>query len=211
LRRRARIDEDSIEKLSSKASLAAIRSADVVLLVVDASAPLEKQDLVIANRALDAGRALMIAANKWDLVEDPRHVLAEIRDRIENRLPQIKGVICQPISVKTGKSIDRLLPAIVGLEAIWSKRVATAELNRWLAHALDQHAPPRGKGRPIKIRYATQISTRPPTFALFVSQAEALSASYLRYLTNSLRETFGLDGVVLRLLERAGNNPYARK
>ena len=211
LRRRTKIDGDSIEKLSSKASLAAIRSADVVLLVVDASAPLEKQDLVIANRALDAGRALMIAANKWDLVEDPREAYAEIRDRIERRLPQIKGVICHAISVKTGKSIGRLLPAVVALEADWSKRVATAELNRWLARALEQHAPPRGKGRPIKIRYATQISTRPPTFALFVSQADALPDSYLRFLTNSLRDAFGFEGIALRLLERAGRNPYESK
>ena len=211
LRRRARIDESSIEKLSSKASLAAIRGADVVLLVVDASAPLEKQDLVIANRALDAGRALMIAANKWDLVEDPRHTLAEIRDRIEHRLPQIKGVVCHPISVKTGKAIDRLLPAIVDLEAIWSKRVATAELNRWLARALDQHAPPRGKGRPIKIRYTTQVSARPPTFALFVSQVGALPDSYSRYLTNSLRDEFGFAGIALRLIERGGRNPYDPK
>ncbi len=211
LRRRAKIDGSSIEKLSSKASLSAIRSADVVLLVVDASAPLEKQDLVIANRALDAGRALMIAANKWDLIEDPKHALAEIRNRIEYRLPQIKGVICHPISVKTGKSIGRLLPAVVELEAIWSKRVATAELNRWLARALEQHAPPRGKGRPIKIRYATQTSTRPPTFALFLSQVDALPASYLRYLTNSLRDAFGFEGVALRLLERGGRNPYDPK
>ncbi|MEM9625140.1 MAG: ribosome biogenesis GTPase Der [Pseudomonadota bacterium] len=208
LRRRTRIDDDSIEKLSSKASLAAIRSADVVLLMVDASAPLEKQDLVIANRVLDAGRALMVAANKWDLVDDPREALLTLRERIEHRLPQIKGVSCQPISVKTGKHVDRLLPAIVDLETAWSKRVPTAALNRWLERALDEHAPPLGKGRPIKIRYATQISTRPPTFALFVSQAKALPDSYLRYLTNSLRDAFSFDGVALRLLERVGKNPY---
>ena len=208
LRRRTKIDDDSIEKLSSKASLSAIRGADVTLLMVDASAPLEKQDLVIANRALDAGRALMIAANKWDLVDDPKRALLTLRERIEHRLPQIKGVSCQPISVKTGKHVDRLLPAIVELESAWSKRVPTAALNRWLEMALDEHAPPLGKGRPIKIRYATQISTRPPTFALFVSQAKALPDSYLRYLTNSLRDAFSFDGVALRLLERVGKNPY---
>ena len=211
LRRRVRIDEDSIEKLSSKASLAAIRGADVVLLMVDATAPLEKQDLVIANRALDAGRALMIAANKWDLVDEPKRALKELRERLAHRLPQIKGVACQPISVKTGKHVDRLLPSVVQLEASWSKRIATAALNRWLAHALDVHAPPQSKGRPIKIRYATQISTRPPTFALFVSQAKALPESYLRYLANSLRDAFAFDGVALRLLERVGKNPYARE
>lgn len=211
LRRRTRIDDDSIEKLSSKASLAAIRSADVVLLMIDASAPLEKQDLVIANRALDAGRALMIAANKWDLVEEPKRALSMLRDRIELRLPQVKGVICQPISVRTNKNVDRLLPAVVALEASWSKRVPTSALNRWLEEALDQHAPPLGKGRPVKIRYATQIATRPPTFALFVSQADALPESYFRYLANSLRHSFGFDGVALRLLERTGKNPYVRE
>ncbi|MGI9419923.1 MAG: ribosome biogenesis GTPase Der [Geminicoccaceae bacterium] len=209
LRRRARIDTDSIEKLSSKASLAAIRSADVVLLMIDASAPLEKQDLVIANRALDAGRALMIAANKWDLVDEPKQALSTLRDRIERRLPQIKGVVCQPISVRTGRHVDRLLPAVVALETAWSKRVPTAALNRWLERALDEHAPPLAKGRPVKIRYATQIASRPPTFALFVSQAKALPDSYLRYLANSLRDAFAFDGVALRLLERTGKNPYA--
>ena len=210
LRRRARIDDDSIEKLSSKASLAAIRDADVVLLMVDATAPLEKQDLVIANRALDAGRALMIAANKWDLVDQPHRALSTLKDRIEHRLPQIKGVVCQPISVKSGKNVDRLLPSVVELEAAWSKRVPTSALNRWLERALDEHAPPLGKGRPIKIRYATQISARPPTFALFVSQAKSLPDSYIRYLANSLRDAFAFDGVALRLLERTGKNPYVR-
>lgn len=211
LRRRARIDQDSIEKLSSKASLSAIRSVDVVLLMVDATAPLEKQDLVIANRAIDAGRAVMVAANKWDLIDEPKRALQTIRDRIDLRLPQIKGVVCLPISVRTGKNIDRLLPAVVDLEAVWSKRVSTSMLNRWLEHALDEHAPPLAKGRRVKIRYATQVSTKPPTFALFVSQAKALPDSYLRYLANSLRDAFEFEGVSLRLLERTGRNPYVRE
>ncbi|MGI9491447.1 MAG: ribosome biogenesis GTPase Der, partial [Geminicoccaceae bacterium] len=210
LRRRTKIDDESIEKLSTKASLQAIRGADVVLLMVDATAPLEKQDLVIANRALDAGKTLLVAANKWDLVDDRKRALQVIKDRIELRLPQIKGVICLPISVRTGKNVDRLLPAAVTLETTWSKRVSTAMVNRWLEHATDDHAPPLAKGRRIKIRYATQIATRPPTFALFVSQAGALPGSYLRYLSNSLRETFDFNGVPLRLLERGSKNPFAK-
>ena len=210
LRRKTKIDDSSVEKLSSKASLAAIRGADVVLLMVDANAPLEKQDLVIANRAIDAGRALIVAANKWDLVDDPKHALQTIRDRIERRLPQVKGIICTPVSVRTGKNIDRLLPAVVQLEVAWSKRVTTAMLNRWLDHAVDEHAPPLSKGRRVKIRYATQVGTKPPTFALFVSQADALPAAYLRYLANSLRETFDFDSVPLRLLERSSKNPYVK-
>jgi GTP-binding protein len=209
LRRRTRIDQGGVEKLSSKASLAAIRRADVVLLVVDATAPLEKQDLVIANRALEAGRALLIAANKWDLVDDPKDALATLRERIEHSLPQIRGAICQPISVKTGRNVDRLLPAIVEIETAWSTRVPTSALNRWLSAALDEHAPPMAKGRAVKIRYATQVDARPPTFALFVSQPKALPESYLRYLANSLRRAFDLDGVVLKFIERVGRNPYA--
>ncbi|MGH1478202.1 MAG: ribosome biogenesis GTPase Der [Geminicoccales bacterium] len=211
LRRRTRIDHDSVEKLSTKASLQAIRSADIVLLMVDATTPLEKQDLVIANRAIDAGRPVLVAANKWDLVDDPNGALKVIRDRIELRLPQIKGVVCLPISVKTGKNVNRLLPAVVDLEMAWSKRVTTAMINRWLEHALDDHAPPLAKGRRVKIRYATQVAAKPPTFALFVSQADALPGSYLRYLSNSLRDTFDFAGVPLRLLERSGKNPYAKK
>ena len=209
LRRRARIEHDSIEKLSSKASLAAIRNVDVVLLMVDAAAALEKQDLVIANRVIDAGRALLVVANKWDLIDEPERTLHAIRDRIELRLPQIKGVVCLPISVKTGKNVDRILPAVVALEMDWSKRVPTAALNRWLDHAVSDHAPPLAKGRRIKIRYATQVTTRPPTFALFVSQAKALPDAYLRYLANSLRATFDFEGVPLRLQQRTGKNPYA--
>lgn len=210
LRKRTRIDEDSVEKLSSKASLQAIRSADIVLLMVDATAPLEKQDLVIANRALDAGKAVLVAANKWDLVDEPKRALTMIKDRLELRLPQIKGVVCLPISVRTGKNVDRLLPAVVELENAWSKRVTTALVNRWLDHAVSDHAPPLAKGRRVKIRYATQVAIKPPTFALFVSQANALPGSYLRYLQNSLRETFDFTGVPLRLVEKSGKNPYAQ-
>jgi GTP-binding protein len=209
LRKRARINQGGLEQLSSKAALAAIRQADVVLLLIDAESPLEKQDLVIANRAIDAGRALLIAANKWDLIEDPAQALAAIKERVDYRLPQIKGAVCLPISVRTGKNVEKLLPAVVKLETAFAKRVPTAALNRWLEQAQIDHAPPLAKGRRVKIRYATQVAARPPTFALFVSQAKALPESYLRYLANSLRETFGLDGVPLRLLERTGKNPYA--
>jgi GTP-binding protein len=208
LRRRARIEQGGLEQLSSRAALAALRRADVVLLLVDGSAPLEKQDLAIANRAIEAGRALIVAANKWDLVSEPQAALARLRERVEARLPQIKGVTCLPISVLTGKGLNRLLPAVVETHVRWSRRVPTAALNRWLEDALAAHPPPMAKGRRIKIRYATQVSARPPTFVLFVSQAGALADSYLRYLTNGLRETFDLAGVPLRLLPRTGDNPY---
>jgi GTPase len=208
LRRRARIDRGGLENLFTRSALAALREADVVLLLVDASAPLERQDLAIANRAIDAGRALLVAANKWDLVAEPKATLRLIRERIETRLPQVKGVTCVPFSVLSDRNVDRLLPAVAQSYERWSRRVPTAALNRWLEQAIEAHAPPMAKGRRVKIRYATQVSTRPPTFVLFVSQANALPDSYLRYLSNGLRETFDLPGVPLRLLLRTGDNPY---
>ncbi len=210
LRRRTRVERGGLEELSSKAALAALRRADVVLLLVDASAPLERQDLAIAERVVEAGRALVVAANKWDLIEEPEEALARLRGRIETRLPHLKGVICLPISVRTGKNLDRLLPAVITAYERWSTRVPTGPLNRWLAATTAAHPPPMAKGRRVKLRYATQVGTRPPTFVLFVSQAGALPDSYLRYLTNSLREAFELGGVPIRLLLRTGKNPYAR-
>ena len=208
LRRRARIEPGGLERLSSRSALAALREAEVVVLLVDASAPLEQQDITIANRAAEAGRALIVAANKWDLVTEPQAALALLRERLEGRLPHLKGIACLPVSVRTGKNLDRLLPLVVETHECWSKRIATAALNRWLADAVATHPPPIAKGRRVKLRYATQVSTQPPTFVLFVSQAGALPDSYLRYLTNSLRATFDLPGVPLRLHLRTGKNPY---
>jgi GTP-binding protein len=208
LRRKARIEQGSLERMSGKAALAALRRAEIVLLLVDASAPLEKQDLAIANLAVEAGRGLVVGANKWDLVSEPDVALRTLRDRIETRLPQLKGVIFLPISVLTGKGLERLLPAVVATHGRWSRRVATGPLNRWLQEAVEAHPPPMAKGRRVKIRYATQVATRPPTFVLFVSQAGALSDAYLRYLANGLRTAFELPGVPLRLTCRTGDNPY---
>ena len=208
LRRRARIEPGALEQLSSRSALAALRQAEVVVLMIDASAPLEQQDVTIANRAAEAGRALVVAANKWDLVEEPQAALALLRERLESRLPHLKGIACLPISVRIGKNLDRLLPLVIEAHERWSTRIATAPLNRWLAEATAAHPPPMAKGRRVKIRYATQVSTRPPTFVLFVSQAGALPETYLRYLTNSLREAFDLPGVPLRLRPRTGKNPF---
>jgi GTP-binding protein len=196
--------------MSGKAALAALRQADIVLLMVDASAPLERQDLAIANLAVEAGRGLVVAANKWDLVDDPDATRKAMRQLIEIKLPQLKGITCLPISVLSGHGIKRLLPTVVETEERWSRRVGTGPLNRWLQEALDVHPPPMAKGRRIKIRYATQVATRPPTFVLFVSQANALPDSYLRYLANDLRSRFDLPGVPLRLTCRTGHNPYVR-
>ncbi|MGH6912975.1 MAG: ribosome biogenesis GTPase Der [Geminicoccales bacterium] len=208
LRRKARIAQGSLERMSGKAALSALRRAEIVLLLLDAGAPLEKQDLAIANLAVEAGRGLVVAANKWDLVTEPDAALKALRRRIETKLPQLKGVTCLPISARTGKGLGRLLPAVVETHGRWSRRVATGPLNRWLQAAVDGHPPPMSKGRRVKIRYATQVDARPPTFVLFVSQAGVLSDAYLRYLANGLREAFDLSGVPLRLTCRTGDNPY---
>ncbi|MDX6751391.1 ribosome biogenesis GTPase Der [Geminicoccaceae bacterium 1502E] len=209
LRRRTRI-EQQVEKLSVSATIRSIRSAHVVVLVMDATMPLEHQDLTIANLAIDEGRALVVVVNKWDLVEDPQAALALLHERLGDRLAQVKGVICVPLSAHTGRGVDKLLPTLFKAYERWRKRVPTAQLNRWLREALEAHPPPLVNKRRIKIRYMTQASSRPPTFALFANrQAENLPGSYLRYLSAGMRDAFDLHGVPLRFVVRHGENPYA--
>jgi GTP-binding protein len=208
LRRKARV-EAGLERMSTAATLRAVRAAHVVVLVIDAMAPLEHQDLAILRQAVDEGRAVVIAANKWDLVEEPAVTLAMLRERIEGRLWQLKGVPCLTLSAQTGRHVDRLLPAIVEVHRRWSSRVPTAALNRWLREALERNPPPLVQGRRLKLRYATQARTRPPTFALFANKpSERMPETYLRYLDAGLRKRFDLAGVPLRLFVRHGENPY---
>ena len=210
LRRRARVDH-KLEKLSAGDTTRAIRFAQVVLLVLDSEAMLERQDLTIARRVIDEGRALVIAANKWDIVGNQANVTQRLRDRLETSLPQVKGVPVVHISALHRRNLDKLLDAVFDAYDIWNKRVATSPLNDWLAAMTEAHPPPLARGRRIRIRYMTQIKTRPPTFALWVSQPTELSDAYLRYLENGLREDFGLPGVPLRLQLRKGRNPFAKK
>ena len=207
LRRRARVVE-KLEKLSTGDTLRSIRFAQVVVLVLDSTDMLEKQDLTIARMVLDEGRALVIAANKWDLVEDKTAAMERLRDRLELSLPQARGLPAVTLSALTGRNLDRLLDAVLAAYGVWTRRVATGELNRWLAEVTEAHPPPLVSGRRIKLRYMTQIKTRPPTFALFASRPEKLPEAYLRYLTNGLRDAFDLPGVPLRLYLRKGKNPY---
>jgi GTPase len=209
LRRKAKVAA-KLEKLSTSASLRALKFAEVVVLVVDATMALERQDLTIARLAVQEGRALVIALNKWDLVADPNAAMAEIRYTLTSQLADVRGVPCVPLSALTGRHVDKLLPAVVAAYARWDSRVPTGALNRWLAGALEQHPPPLAQGRRVKIRYATQATARPPTFILFANKpAEALPDSYLRYLASGLRETFDLAGVPIRFHVRHGENPYA--
>jgi GTP-binding protein len=209
LRRKARITE-AAEKLSASDAVRAIRFAEVVVLLIDAERPFEHQDLTIGDLVAEEGRALVIAVNKWDLVEDKQKTLKDLRETLGERLAQVPGVTLVPLSALSGRGVERLSKAVLEAYEIWNRRVSTPQLNRWLTEALERHAPPAVSGRRIKIRYITQPSTRPPTFVAFCSRADALPQSYLRYLTNSLREAFKLPGVPLRLNLRKGENPFAK-
>ena len=209
LRRKMRM-EGTAEELSVGDTLRAIRFAEVVVLLLDAERPFEKQDLQIADLIFEEGRALVIAVNKWDLVRAPQARLAELRETCERLLPQIKGVAFVPVSALTGKGIDKLLGAVLAADALWNKRLPTHALNQWLREAVETHSPPAVSGRRIKLRYITESNARPPTFVLFCSRPKALPNSYVRYLVNSLRETFDLPGVPIRLHLRKGENPYAK-
>jgi GTP-binding protein len=208
LRRRAKV-VDKVERLSTGDTLETIRFAEVVILVLDATVMLEKQDLAIADLVAAEGRALVIAANKWDQVEDKPAALRRLKDRLEVSLPQVKGLPVLPVSAKTGQNLDRLLDAAVAAHAEWNRRVPTAELNRWLAAATESHPAPLVAGRRLRPRYITQVKSRPPTFALFMNRPEKLPEAYLRYLVNGIRERFDLPGVPIRITTKRGRNPYA--
>jgi GTP-binding protein len=207
MRKRARIDE-KLEKLAVADSLRAIRFAEVVVVLLDATIPFEKQDLTLADLTEREGRAVVIGLNKWDLVADKQGLLAELKEKAYHLLAQIRGVEIVPLSGLAGDGIDRLMQAVFRAYEVWNRRVSTAKINRWLEGVLSAHPPPAVAGRRIKIRYMTQPKARPPTFALFGNQLEHLPVSYLRYLTNNLREAFDLPGTPIRLHTRGGANPY---
>ena len=210
LRRRARV-QDPIERLSAADSDRAIRFAEVVVLLLDAADGLERQDLSIAARTIEEGRALVLAANKWDLVRDAPEVLGALRDRIETSLPQVRDVPLLTVSAVSGRGVDRLIRVAFESREIWSRRISTGALNRWLREALEAHPPPIVKGRRLKLRYAAQVKRRPPTVAIFGSRPAAVPESYVRYLANGLRRDFDLPGVPIRILLRAAANPYAEE
>jgi GTP-binding protein len=208
MRRRSRIEE-SLERMSVADSLRAIRFAQVAVLVLDGTMGLERQDLTIGSHVVAEGRALVVAVNKWDLVADRQEAMLSLRERLEESLPQIRGVRIVTLSALTGDGVDRLLPAVFEAFETWNRRVPTAGLNRWLADVLERHPPPLVAGRRLRLRYITQIKSRPPSFVLFGSRTEALPDAYRRYLVNGLRDSFGLDGVPIRLTLRRADNPYA--
>ncbi len=207
LRKKAKIHEKG-EQLSASDAVRAIRFAEVVVVLVDAERPLEQQDLIIAEMAATEGRALVIAVNKWDLVEDKNKLLADIRETVATKLSQVQGVALVTLSARSERGLERLQEAVLAAHEVWNSRVSTHKLNQWLEGALQRHAAPAAKGRRIKIRYMTQASARPPTFIGFTSQSGGLPQSYIKYLTNSLRQAFDLPGTPIRFQLRQTHNPF---
>jgi GTPase len=210
LRRRSRIEE-KLEKLSVADALRAVRFAEVAVLMMDTQNKFEEQDLRIADLIEREGRAIVLAVNKWDLVERKRNLISGLRTDADHWLPQVKGAPIVAVSGLMGEGIDRLMTAIQQAYAVWNRRVPTAALNRWFEQAVSANPPPAVSGRRLKLNYITQTKARPPSFVLFCSRADAVPQSYLRYLTNSLREAFELPGTPIRITLREKANPFAHK
>ena len=208
LRRKARI-EDSLEKMSTSATIEALKMAEIVVLCVDAVEGLHEQDLQIARLIEREGRGIVLALNKWDAVADRNAARRGVSDRLETSLAQNRGIPVVTLSAATGAGVDKLLPAVRRAAEVWNTRVPTGELNRWFEAALERHAAPLVDGRRLKLRYMTQAKARPPTFIVFGTRAEQTPEDYRRYLVNGLRDSFNLPGTPVRLQFRGTKNPYA--
>ncbi|MBB98454.1 MAG: ribosome biogenesis GTPase Der [Rhodobacteraceae bacterium] len=210
IRRKARVQE-KLEKLSVADALRAIKFAEVVIVTLDATMSFEKQDLQIIELCAREGRAIVIAINKWDLIEDRSEAMQKLNDAAERYLNQIRGVQIVTLSGLHGRGLDKLFEAAFKAYDMWNRRISTSRLNRWLDGVLVHHPPPAVAGRRVKLRYITQAKARPPHFIVFCSRPEALPESYTRYLVNGLRERFEMPGTPIRLSYRKGENPYAAK
>ncbi len=207
IRRKSKV-AGKIEKLAVADALRAIRFADCVVVLIDASMQIERQDLALSDLVAQEGRAIVLALSKWDLVEDKDKTLKQVHSDLEDVLPEIRGVPVVTLSAKQGRGIDKLMKAALAADKIWNRRIPTSQINRWLEQALARNPPPAPSGRRIKIRYATQADTRPPTFAVFGNQLSKLPESYVRYLMNGLRQDFELKGVPILFSLRGGKNPF---
>ncbi|MDO5705454.1 MAG: ribosome biogenesis GTPase Der [Paracoccus sp. (in: a-proteobacteria)] len=212
MRKRAKVT-DKVEKLSVADGLRAVRFAEVVVVLLDVAIPFEQQDLRIADYAETEGRAVVVAANKWDLEEEKPQKLNELREAFERLLPQLKGAPLVTVSAHTGKGLDRLHAAVLKAHEVWNRRVSTARLNRWLEVMTESHPPPAPGGRRIRLRYMTQVKTRPPAFIVKATHTDKLPDSYQRYLINGLRADFDMPGTPIRLFfrDQGNQNPYRAK
>jgi GTP-binding protein len=207
MRRKSRI-EQKLEKLAVSDALEAIRFAEVVIVLMDAAHAFEEQDLRIADLIEREGRAIVIGMNKWD-AKDDRGAAGKLRAEVDHWLPQMKGVPVIAMSGLTGEGIDRLMQAVVDAHAVWNRRIGTSELNRWFEETTSAHPPPAVSGRRLRLNYITQPKTRPPSFVIFCTRADAVPDAYLRYLTNEMRDAFKLPGTPIRITLREKANPYA--
>ncbi len=208
VRKRAKVT-DAVEILSVGETFEAVKMAEVVVLVVDAEAVLDNQELTLARHAIDEGRALVIAVNKWDTAKDKRQALETLEERLRDSMAQVKNIPTVTISGLTGLRVDALMAAIFKVHETWNTHLPTAPLNRWLASATAAHPPPLSLHKQrIKLRYMTQVKTRPPTFVIFSTRAGDLPEAYMRYLANGIRDAFGLDGVPIRIHLRKPKNPF---
>ena len=212
MRKKAKV-QDKLEKLSVGDGLRAVKFAEVVIVLLDAAIPFEQQDLRIADLAEREGRAVLVAVNKWDIEDDKQNKLRDLRESFERLLPQLRGAPLVTVSAKTGKGLDRLRVAVEKAYDVWNRRVTTAQLNRWLAGMVEAHPPPAPSGRRIKLRYMTQVKTRPPGFVVMCSNPDKVPESYSRYLVNGLRVDFDMPGTPIRLTMRSQSdkNPYKGK
>ncbi|WP_424135822.1 ribosome biogenesis GTPase Der [Roseomonas chloroacetimidivorans] len=208
LRRRARITQ-ALEQMSTAATIAALKECEVAVLVVDAVQGMDEQDLRIARLAEREGRAVVIAFNKWDAVEDRNAARRRLEDVLMASLAQLKGVFVVPMSAATGRGVEKLMPTVREAYEVWNRRAPTGALNRWFEGALERHAPPLVNGKRLKLRYVTMPKARPPTLVVFGTRAEQMPEDYRRYLVNSFREAFDMPGVPIRLNARGTENPYA--
>ncbi|MFV2001519.1 MAG: ribosome biogenesis GTPase Der [Paracoccaceae bacterium] len=202
MRKKARVQE-KLEKLSVSDGLRAVRFAEVVVVLLDVQIPFEQQDLRIADLAEREGRAVVIAVNKWDLEGDKNSKIRELREEFERLLPQLRGAPLVTVSALTGRGIDRLQDAVMSAHSVWNRRVPTARLNEWLSGMVEAHPPPAPGGKRIKLRYITQVKTRPPAFVVMTSFPDKMPASYSRYLVNGLRGDFDMPGTPIRLTFRS--------
>ncbi len=207
LRRRSRVDE-KLEKLSVADALNAVRFAEVVVVLLDVQNAFEEQDQRIADLVEQEGRAIVLAVNKWDLKEQTAGAITKLREVADEKLTQMKGVPLVAVSALTGEGLNRLMQAIVKAHEIWNKRIPTSALNRWFEATIDAHPPPAVSGRRLRLNYITQAKSRPPSFVLFCTRADALPDAYKRYLVNSLREAFEIPGTPIRLMLREKDNPF---
>jgi GTP-binding protein len=210
MRRRARVTEE-LERMSVQETLRAIRLAHVVILVLDATQPFDKQELIMARHVVEEGRALVVALNKWDLVKDKKLIKKQIREKAQVSLAQVEGLPLVEVCALDGEGLKELMRETMRIYESWNVRVSTGKLNRWLQEMIEAHPPPITAGRRLKLRYVTQVKSRPPTFSLWVNKPVDLPESYQRFLTRGLRETFKLEGVPIRWQLKKSENPYEDK